>query len=55
MHLKYSAPRAEKVCLQLEGVIAESRSPSIPNGKVYYYEYDSSAPEILPANDLMIL
>jgi hypothetical protein len=49
------APRAERVRIELEGVIAESRSPSIPNGKVYYYEYDSSAPEIPSTNDLMIL
>jgi hypothetical protein len=54
--LKYIAPRVESVRLQLEGVLADSYFPAIKSGKVYYYDYDNTMPEIPASNqNIMIL
>jgi hypothetical protein len=55
MRLEYSAPRTERVCLQLEGVIAESCIPAIKNGKVYYEEYTTEYWETPDGQDLTII
>jgi hypothetical protein len=55
MRLEYSAPRAESVCLQLEGVIADSNCPRIKNGEVWYEEYTTeNLSSIVAGNDFLI-
>jgi hypothetical protein len=52
--LKYLAPRAEIVRIQLEGVIADSWCPTILNGEVRYYEYENITMETPVGQDVII-
>jgi hypothetical protein len=53
-NVKYRPPQAEKVRLQLEGVIADSCYPVIKNGQVQYYEYEETILDPY-AGEVMIL
>jgi hypothetical protein len=53
--MKYVAPSAEFVRLQLEGVIADSCYPVIKNGQVQYYEYENAILETPVGKDVIIL
>lgn len=53
--MKYTAPCAECVRLQLEGVVADSWCPTIKNGKVQYYEFtDAPLMETPPGQDVLL-
>jgi hypothetical protein len=55
MRLKYLPLRAERVRLQLEGVIADSLCPIIKNNKVWYNEYTTENLETPIGQDVIIL
>jgi hypothetical protein len=54
MHLKYSAPSAEKVRVQFEGIIADSLCPRIKNNEVWYEEYTTEALQTTVDKDVLI-
>jgi hypothetical protein len=54
-NVKYFSPQAEKVRIELEGVIADSCYPSIKNGQAQYYEYEAGTPATPLTQDVTIL